>query len=165
MKKILFMMAAACMLMLTACGAKVEDKAVDAQNVDTQISAAQEVYEAVLTPAQQNGYKIKDNALFPENLPMVVDFNATWCQPCKQFKPIFDAAAEKYAGQAIFLSVDIDQYPELAKRYNVNSVPSIAFIMPEGSVLGMEVGYMDAGKLDDFIKQLMASTAGEDFSL
>ena len=57
---------------------------------------------------------------------VVIDFNATWCGPCRQFAPTFEAVAEEMADKALFYSVDVDQHPELAQKYDVQSIPMVA---------------------------------------
>ncbi len=74
--------------------------------------------------------------------PMIIDFNATWCGPCRQFAPNFEAVAENNAGKALFYSVDVDKHPALAKQYNVQGIPMVLFISPDGKTDSM-VGYRD----------------------
>lgn len=74
-----------------------------------------------------------DNILRPgieTNHVIAIDFNATWCGPCQQFKPAFDAAAEKYAGEIEFISVDVDKNPETATAFEVTSIPHVVIIKP-----------------------------------
>lgn len=73
---------------------------------------------------------------------VVVDFNATWCGPCKQFAPNFDAVAKANEEKALFYSVDVDQCPELAAKYEVESIPMVAYITPDGQYT-TSVGYME----------------------
>ncbi|MCM1319674.1 MAG: thioredoxin family protein [Muribaculaceae bacterium] len=58
-------------------------------------------------------------------IPFVVDFSATWCEPCQRLKPYFKQYAETFKGQAKFVTVDIDEHPELAKKYGVEAVPTV----------------------------------------
>ena len=81
---------------------------------------------------------------------LVVDFNATWCGPCKQFAPNFEAVAEKYADKALFYSVDVDQHPELAARYNVQSIPMVVFIRPDGQT-ATSLGYLEEPEFDTLV--------------
>ena len=63
---------------------------------------------------------------------VVIDFNATWCGPCRQFAPTFEAVAEEMADKALFYSVDVDQHPELAQKYGVQSIPMVVYLKPTG---------------------------------
>lgn len=59
------------------------------------------------------------------DVPVLVDFFATWCGPCKMVAPILDEVAEEVAGKAKVYKVDVDQSPDLAQRYSVMSVPTM----------------------------------------
>lgn len=65
--------------------------------------------------------------------PTVLDFNATWCIPCKKLTPAFEKAKEQLAGQVNFMTVDIDQYPETAKAFGVEAVPCVVYIDANGN--------------------------------
>lgn len=65
---------------------------------------------------------------------VVIDFNADWCAPCLRFMPIFDEAAEVYAGQVEFISVDVEQHQELVQQLGITSIPLIVFIQPDGKI-------------------------------
>ncbi len=57
--------------------------------------------------------------------PVLVDFFATWCGPCKRVAPVVDEIASEIAGKAYVYKVDIDQSPDIAAQYRVNSVPTL----------------------------------------
>lgn len=59
------------------------------------------------------------------DVPVLVDFFATWCGPCKMVAPILDEVAQEVAGKAKVFKVDVDQSPDLAQRYSVMSVPTM----------------------------------------
>ena len=59
------------------------------------------------------------------DLPVLVDFSATWCGPCQMLAPILDRVADKVAGKALVYKVDIDACPDLAVRYQVMAVPTL----------------------------------------
>lgn len=64
--------------------------------------------------------------------PIVIDFYATWCPPCKQLKPILDAVATSFAGEVAVYKVDVDQEPELAALFNIQSIPTLLYVSADG---------------------------------
>ncbi|MCH5346199.1 MAG: hypothetical protein J1E63_03770 [Muribaculaceae bacterium] len=75
------------------------------------------------------------------NKPVVIDFNATWCGPCRQFSPIFHEVAGEMAGRAIFVSVDVDLCPAAAASFGIDAIPCVAVVFPNG-VVDSHVGFM-----------------------
>ncbi len=71
--------------------------------------------------------------------PVLVDFFATWCGPCKMLAPVLDEVAGEVAGKAKVVKVDIDASPDLAQRYGVMSVPTLA-VFKGGEVASQAVG-------------------------
>lgn len=59
------------------------------------------------------------------DVPVIVDFYADWCGPCKQIAPALEALSEKWNGQVRFAQVDIEAQPELARAYNISSIPAV----------------------------------------
>ncbi len=92
------------------------------------------------------GGEIKPDA----EMPLVIDFNATWCGPCRQFAPVFHQVAEEMAGKARFVSVDVDNCPDAARQFQVSSIPQITILMPDGKQ-SSAVGYMTAEEFKNFI--------------
>ena len=78
--------------------------------------------------------------------PVLVDFWATWCMPCRMFKPAFDRAAKDYSSKAVFVSVNIDENEELAKAYSVRSIPYVV-VLRKGEE---PVTHLGAMSYDDF---------------
>lgn len=62
----------------------------------------------------------------------ILDFNATWCGPCKQFSPAFHQAAAKFGGKVDFVSIDTDANPNTAAAFGIRSIPTVIFIYPNG---------------------------------
>ena len=77
----------------------------------------------------------------------VVDFWAPWCQPCRMMAPIFAAVAEKLAGKAKFVKVNIDEAPDVAAKFGVRSIPTL-LIVKDGKEADSHTGLM---RPDDFI--------------
>ncbi|MCK9180823.1 MAG: thioredoxin [Bacteroides sp.] len=69
---------------------------------------------------------------FKGNKPMLVDFYATWCPPCKKIAPILEELAKEYDGKVDFYKIDVDQEPELSKAYGIKSIPTLFFINSKG---------------------------------
>ncbi len=90
---------------------------------------------SVLIATEQNF----DTEVLGSNIPVVVDFWATWCAPCRMIAPILDEIAEEHAGTYRVAKVDVDQNPSLAARYNVRSIPNLLFFH-QGEVKGQVVG-------------------------
>lgn len=86
--------------------------------------------------------------------PVVVDFNATWCGPCKTFEPTFTAMAEKYDGKIEFISVDVDQCPEVAKAFEVQGIPHILFVTADGKI-SSHVGLMSEAEFEGMLQNLL----------
>ncbi|MGQ9513966.1 MAG: thioredoxin [Thermoproteota archaeon] len=61
--------------------------------------------------------------------PVVADFWAEWCPPCRAMKPIFEKLAKDYSGRALFISVNIDKNPDLATRYGILGIPTFLVIV------------------------------------
>lgn len=108
------------------------------------VSEAAEVKDAV---------KVYDGKADLKSVPQkvtVIDFNATWCGPCRQFAPIFHSVAEKMGDKVDFYSVDVDKYPELAQYYRVQAIPTIVVLRPEGTT-DFRTGLIDAAQLETLI--------------
>ncbi len=71
--------------------------------------------------------------------PVMVDFWATWCRPCKQMSPVVDALAGETQGRFVFGKVDIDSQAELAREYKVSSIPAFLFFK-DGQVQDSMIG-------------------------
>ncbi|MBK7702916.1 MAG: thioredoxin [bacterium] len=87
-------------------------------------------------------------------LPVVVDFSATWCGPCKQLKPIVEELAAQYAGKVKIAHVDVDEARQAAMKYGVMSVPTVLYIKG-GQVRDSQIGVIAkekmAAKIDNLI--------------
>lgn len=80
-----------------------------------------------------------DKEVLESNVPVLVDFWAVWCGPCRAIAPAVDAVAQEYAGKAKVLKLNVDDSPEIAGRYGVMSIPTL-MIFKDGQKVGELVG-------------------------
>ena len=86
------------------------------------------------------------------NLPVILDFHATWCRPCKMLAPHLQAIQNKYKGKLIVYKIDVDKEPEIAKKFKVEAMPTIVFINSKTSYK-TELGYRDLNEFEALVKQ------------
>jgi thioredoxin 1 len=92
--------------------------------------------------------------LLAQGKPMVVDFWATWCGPCKKIGPYIEELAEQYGDQAIIGKVDVDDNDELAMRFGIRNIPTILFIK-DGQVVDKQIGAAAKNVLEDKLKAIL----------
>ena len=84
--------------------------------------------------------------------PVVVDFWAEWCGPCKMIAPALDEIAGEMAGKIKIAKVNIDENPQIAGQFKIRGIPTL-MVFNDGKVQGMKVGAVTKGVLKDFIEQ------------
>ncbi len=85
------------------------------------------------------------------NLPIILDFHATWCGPCKMLAPHLQAIQNKYKGKLVVYKIDVDKDPELAQRFNVQAMPTIVFMETKDKYKS-ELGYRDYDEFEKLVK-------------
>jgi thioredoxin len=99
----------------------------------------------------------KDNAVNRiGNLPIILDFHATWCRPCKMLAPHLQAIQNKYHGKLIIYRIDVDQEPQLAKLFNVQAMPTVIF-MGSKNKYKSELGYKEYDEIEMLVKSYFFS--------
>lgn len=134
---------------ISSCASKQEGSTTsDKAAAETTEQAAAPAEEASAVTVLPKGQEIPaaDGKL------VIIDFNATWCGPCKKFAPNFEAVASRYADKAKFYSVDVDDHQELATKYNVQSIPMVVFIHPDGKVTSFN-GYQDEAAFEALVNE------------
>ncbi len=84
---------------------------------------------------------------------VLVDFNATWCGPCKMMAPVFDELSENY-GDVVFVSCDVDECPDTAAKYGIMSIPTI-MMFKDGESKESIVGAQPRKNLENFIEKFI----------
>jgi len=105
--------------------------------------------------ALRNIINIQDEADFKKrvvssSLPVIVDFHATWCGPCKLLGPKLEAMVSRHEGRLLMAKVDIDENHELALGYQVRAVPTV-MAFKEGKVVDGFMGLKDDDQLNSFV--------------
>jgi thioredoxin 2 len=86
------------------------------------------------------------------DIPVVVDFWAEWCGPCKMMAPIYEKVAAEFEPEFRFLKVDTEAEPGLAAQYNIRSIPTL-MLFRRGAIAAQQAGAMDAGSLRSWLRQ------------
>lgn len=91
------------------------------------------------------------NTLVEDGRPSVIDFSATWCGPCQKMKPVFHKLAKEFKDEYNFITIDIDEYPELASKYHIQAVPTFVFIDADGEEGDRITGSVSENELRDML--------------
>jgi thioredoxin 1 len=108
--------------------------------------------------ASQNVLEVTDtnfeSDIIKSSVPVLVDFWAVWCAPCRAIAPHVEALATQYEGKIKVGKCDIDANPQVPTRYDVRSIPTL-LMFKDGQVVGQVVGAVPRAKLEDLIKKAL----------
>ncbi len=152
MKKISVLLSSLAILTLSACGnSTATGNAADSAAVDT-VAVAEDAVPTDATASDDVVITIKDAAkAVATDKPLVIDFNATWCGPCKMFAPVYHKVAADYAAKATFASVDVDECKALAEKYEITSIPCVVIIYPDGRKPASQLGNLPEDEFRAFL--------------
>ena len=152
MKNLFIYMAA--LVVLVSCNSKSEQNANEAAAGDEAVKS-----EMPVANSEDEGQTewIKQTTIMSSK-PMVIDFFATWCGPCKELAPILDELEQKHKGDVIFQRIDVDKEPELAQEFNVEAIPMLLFVTPKGEYQSI-MGYQEAPVIEAKIAELLTRSA------
>ena len=94
-----------------------------------------------------------DELLTVSDLPVLVDFYATWCGPCKMMAPILEQVNQQIKGKLRIVKIDTDRYPQLASRYNIEALPTLV-LFKNGKPVGRIEGVIQPQQLEERLNSI-----------
>lgn len=101
-----------------------------------------------------------ENTVLNSEVPVVVDFWAPWCGPCKMVEPILEQIANEYAGKLLVAKVNTDEHPQWAQQFGVQGIPTMLFIA-DGKVVHQQVGAVPEPYLRDIVDTFLETIEAE----
>ena len=95
-----------------------------------------------------------DSIVINSDKPVLVDFWAEWCGPCKMLTPTIDAISEEYNDRSTIVKVNVDEAPAIATKYGIRSIPSLLFFN-KGKVIEQKVGAVSKEELTSVLDKLL----------
>lgn len=174
MKRLFLMMFAMFAIAITGCSqnkqgnvsstakaqeAKGEDETTDASDKSAADAKSGEGKVNYLTTAEfkkrvMDYDKHPQEWVFEGDRPVIIDFYATWCRPCKMTAPVVEELAKDYQGKIDFYKVDVDKEQDLAAAFGIQSIPTFLFIPAKGNPT-MQMGAMQKENFEEIIKSVI----------
>ena len=95
-----------------------------------------------------------DEEVLNSNVPVLVDFWAEWCGPCKMIAPILDELASEYGEKLKICKIDVDSNPEIAPKFGIRGIPTL-IIFKDGNAESTKVGAVSKSQLVEFVDEII----------
>ena len=105
-------------------------------------------YEMILT--EENF----DNEVLNSSIPVLVDFWAEWCVPCKRLTPIIEDLSLEYSGRVKVMKLNVDSSPDIAARYGISGIPAL-YLFNKGEVVDNSVGVQTKDKIKEMMDKVL----------
>jgi thioredoxin 1 len=102
-----------------------------------------------------------EKTVLNSEVPVVVDFWAPWCGPCKMVEPVLEQIADDYAGKLLVAKVNTDEHPQWAQQFGVQGIPTMLFIA-DGKVVHQQVGAVPEPYLRDIVDTFLETVENEE---
>ena len=141
--------------LFAACGSNNNKSNNDDKQKTVAVEQKGEVLELSSEDFNTKVFDTKaDGLTFLGDRPAIVDFNATWCGPCRQIAPILEELAAEYDGQIVIYKVDVDKCRDIAEAFGISSIPAILYIPMEGEPQ-MTVGSRSKAQFNEEIGSIL----------
>jgi thioredoxin len=128
MRRLIVPLAIGLVLTLSNCHAGNSPKtSANTNSSDKVVELTNEIFKQKVF-----NYETNKTWKFEGNLPVIIDFYATWCGPCRQLSPLVEEMAKKYDGKIVVYKVDTDKEQQLAQSMGIQSLPTLLFIPAKG---------------------------------
>lgn len=96
-----------------------------------------------------------DGLTYLGSKPAIIDFTATWCGPCRRMAPVLESIAKEYDGKIVIYKIDVDKEKDLARAFNISSIPALLYIPAKSGEPVMKVGLKDADRIRSEIREVL----------